>query len=464
MLQRQPDPRLWDLDVQADGHLALHGHDLVAIAREFGTPLHVVDSVRLRRNFERFERAFSSRYPAVAIGYSYKTNPLPGALRVLHDCGAYAEVISHFELWLALELGVKPERIILNGPGKDQQCLELAVSRDIAMINIDGVGEIDAIERQAARRGGTQSVAIRVVTSVGWSAQFGLSLHSGAALDAARRILASPHLRLRGLHVHLGTGIADVSTYLRAIREVLDFGERLRLELGATIEVYDFGGGFGVPSVRKFSGVDQLLLEHELSPALPELDDSDFADEYAAAIVPVLKECWRSRPGPPPLIVFEPGRAITSSAQFLLLEVLALKQIRRGVSTAIVDGGRNIIMPPSWEHHGLLPVNKACTPGAQLHDVYGPLCHPGDLLFRGRWLPQLAVGDLLAVMDAGAYFIPNQMNFSNPRPAAVMVSAAGATLIRERERFENIVQLDRVPGLPATERQPTSAGGTTRRA
>ena len=127
------------------------------------------------------------------------------------------------------------------------------------MINIDGVGEIDVIERHAKRRGGVQSVGIRVVASVGWSAQFGMGLRSGAAFAAARQILASPHLRLRGLHVHLGTGIAiaNVGTYLQAIREVLEFGERLRRELGVTIEVYDFGGGFGVPTVRKFSRLDQ---------------------------------------------------------------------------------------------------------------------------------------------------------------------------------------------------------------
>ena len=149
--------------------------------------------------------------------------------------------------------------------------------------------------------------------------------------------------------------------------------------------------------------------------------------------------------------------------QFLLLEVVSLKEIRSGVTTAIVDGGRNIIMPPSWEHHGLLSVNKAAAAAGRLYDVYGPLCHPDDLLFRGRWLPELEVGDLLAVMDAGAYFIPNQMNFSNPRPAAVMVDAAGAGLIRERERFENIVQLDRVPPAATLDaREPQAAKATTR--
>jgi diaminopimelate decarboxylase len=443
--ERRPSPATWGLQTDARGHLSLHGHELADIARRFGTPLHVVDRERLKRNYERFYGAFARRYPSVAIGYSYKTNPLPGALRVLHECGAYAEVISHFELWLALQLGVPPERIIFNGPGKSLASLELAVSHGIFMINIDGMGEIDAIDQLAARYGKRQRVAIRVVTSVGWSAQFGSEIRSGAALEAARRITARSNLELCGLHVHLGTGIADVATYLQAVREVIEFGRTVRSTCGVEIRVYDLGGGFGVPTVRKFSGVDQLLLDHGLPPVLPDLQDTDAADEYAAAIVPLLEQHLLAGNSAPPMIVFEPGRAITSSAQFLMLTVVALKSVRPGATTVIVDGGRNIVMPPSWEHHGLLHVTKEGRPGG-LYDVYGPLCHPGDLLFRGRSLPQLEVGDVLAIMDAGAYFIPNQMNFSNPRPAAVLVSEAGVELIRERERFEHIVQLDGVTG------------------
>jgi diaminopimelate decarboxylase len=441
----RPSSAVWGIDVNAAGNLSLHGHDLVDIARQYGTPLHVVDRERLKRNYDRFYGAFASRYPSVAIGYSYKTNPLPGAIRVLHECGAYAEVISHFELWLALQLGVPPERIIFNGPGKSLASLELAVSRGIFMINIDGPGEVEAIAQLAARYDKRQRVALRVVTSVGWSAQFGSSIGTGAALAMARSVVAQPRLELRGLHVHLGTGISDIRTYLQAIGEVLEFGNTIRSACGIDLAVFDFGGGFGVPTVRKFTGVDQLLLDHSLPPVLPALEDSDAADGYAAAIVPVVKRYVQGRNGPPPMIIFEPGRAITSSAQFLLLKVLAVKPSQRpDRATVIMDGGRNIVMPPSWEHHGLLHGSKEKQPGTVLYDVYGPLCHPGDLLFRGRSLPELATDDVLAIMDAGAYFIPNQMNFSNPRPAAVLVSKSGVELIRERERFEHIVQLDGV--------------------
>ncbi|MGH6610991.1 MAG: hypothetical protein ACRECQ_12125, partial [Burkholderiaceae bacterium] len=117
-------PAAWDASVGDTGNLVIGGVDLAALAQQYGTPLHVVNQARLLADYERFERSFRSLYPNVAIGYSYKTNPLPGVLKVLHDAGALAEVISHFELWLAIQLGVPAERIIFNGPGKTCDAIE----------------------------------------------------------------------------------------------------------------------------------------------------------------------------------------------------------------------------------------------------------------------------------------------------------------------------------------------------
>src|SRR6266550_1267133 len=216
-----PSPSLWDMTQNSPGHLCVRGHDLVTIAEACGTPLHVVDEVRLERNLRGFLDAFRRHYSRVEVACSYKTNPLPGVLQRLHAWGAWAEVISHFELWLALRLGVPPDRIIYNGPGKTRESLDVAVEQKIAVINIDGHSEIDLIENVAEKHGVTQSVGIRVVTSVGWSDQFGLPIANGAAHEAARRLRGCRHVDLAGLHLHLGTGIADVTTYVTAIREVV---------------------------------------------------------------------------------------------------------------------------------------------------------------------------------------------------------------------------------------------------
>ena len=437
--ERGLPPAAWDATVR-DGRLSIGGCDIPELAREFGTPLYVVDETRLRRDFSGFVGAFRALYPKVELGYSYKTNPLPGVIRVLHECGALAEVISHFELWLALELGVEASDIIFNGPAKTAQAIELAVSRGVKLINIDGLDEIEAIAHAATRHSSTQAVGVRVVTSVGWQAQFGLRIHTGEARAAFDRIRQLPQLSPVALHVHLGTGIKEIPVYLRAIREMLEFARQLETETGTRLNYFDFGGGFGVPTVQPLSAWDTRLGLNRYPVGPVETGKAPRIDEYAQAICALMREYY-AEPDLP-TIAFEPGRAISSSAQSLILEVLAAKRGRDGVTRVILNGGKNLALPTGYEYHEMLPASRMDAPLDGRVDFYGPLCHPGDVLFVEKPFPRVEVGDLVAVMDAGAYFVPNQMNFSNPRPAAVIVSNGQARLIRRREAFEDIVRLD----------------------
>ena len=432
-------PEAWQAAVSPQGHLVIGGCDVVELARQFGTPLYVVDERKLRRDYQSFIDGFRQFYPKVEVGYSYKTNPLPGVIRVLHDCGALAEAISHFELWLALQLGVPPDKIILNGPAKSRAALELAVERRVKLINVDGMDELEALAATAELHGLRQRVGIRVVTSVGWQAQFGLRLRTGEARRAFERILQLPQLIPVGLHVHLGTGIKNVPTYLQAIREMLEFARELREQMRVRIEYFDFGGGFGIPTVQPYGLWDSRLMRNNLPPGPVDTTAAPRIEDYARPISALLREFYA--PEDLPTIAFEPGRAITSSAQMLVLQVLALKQENEGMTRAILDGGKNCALPTGYEYHEILPASRMLEQPATLVTFHGPLCHPGDILAQ-KLFPRLAVGDVVSVMDAGAYFVPNQMNFSNPRPAAVMVKDGRASVIRQRESFENIVQLD----------------------
>jgi diaminopimelate decarboxylase len=443
--ERGLPPERWGATVSGAGRLLIGGCDVADLAREFGTPLYVIDADRLRRDFESFRGSFRSVYPNVEIGYSYKTNPLPGAIRVLHECGALAEVISHFELWLALELGVPPARIIFNGPAKTPEAIDLAVARGVKLINIDGLDEIDLLAAAAARHNIKQQIGVRVVTSVGWQAQFGLRLRTGEVREAFDKILRKPELEPVGLHVHLGTGIKHVPTYLSAIREMLEFAKQLRNETGIRLSYFDFGGGFGVPTVQPFDQWDTRLVQNNL-PVGPVRDDATpRIDDYARPIAQMVRQFYPE--GELPTLAFEPGRAISSSAQSLLLSVLAVKRDREGAKRVILNGGKNYALPTGYEYHEFLPASRMNDALDGHLSFFGPLCHPGDILCVQKAFPALVPGDLVAVMDAGAYFVPNQMNFSNPRPPAVLVSGGVATLTRDRESFADIVRLDRVTGL-----------------
>ncbi|HTE42864.1 MAG TPA: alanine racemase, partial [Steroidobacteraceae bacterium] len=415
------------------------GCDTVELAREFGTPLYVVDERKLRHDYNTFVDSFRKLYPNMELGYSYKTNPLPEVIRVLHDAGALAECISHFELWLALQLGVEPKNIIFNGPAKTPEALDLAVQRGVKLINIDGMEEIELVAAAAARHGIKQAVGIRVVTSQGWQAQFGLRLRTGEARQAFKRILEIPQLHPVGLHVHLGTGIKDVPTYLQAIREMLEFARELAKDTTIRINYFDFGGGFGVPSVQPIGMWDGRLMQNNLPIGPVDTDATPRIEDYARGIAALMHEFYKEDL---PTIAFEPGRAISSSAQSLLLEVLTVKQDRDGTTRAILNGGKNYTLPMGYEYHEMLPAARMNDQVVKPINFYGPLCHPGDVLFLQKPFPQIATGDPIAVMDAGAYFVPNQMNFSNPRPAVVICKDGQATLVRRRETFEDMVRLD----------------------
>jgi diaminopimelate decarboxylase len=448
-------PAAWGAAVNDAGNLVIDGVDIAGLANDHGTPLHVVSHARLLADYERFETSFKSLYPKTAVSYSYKTNPLPGVIKVLHGAGALAEVISHFELWLALELGVLPERIIFNGPGKTLDAIKLGVDHGIGMINVDGLAEIDEIAQAALTAGRQQKVGVRVITSVGWSAQFGLAIASGQAMEAFRRIRRHRQLMPTGLHFHLGTGIRNVAIYLQAVRETLEFAQRVRAELGIDITQLDLGGGFGVPTVRPFTEWDTRLTLNGRPPGPVDMVVAARPADYASGIVELIRKYYPAYVHTSPTVIFEPGRAITSSSQCLVLRVLAVKE-----RNVILDGGKNIAMPLGYEIHELLAVNGAGDARVSTYSFYGPLCHPGDLHFQSKTFRTLRVGDLVAIMDAGAYFIPNQMNFSHPRPAVVMVNNGRTTLLRQRESFDDVVRLDQLGPRSASQGYDSRELGT----
>lgn len=437
------DIRDWGFSVNDNNHLVIGGCDVVSLAAEFGTPIHVIDKSRLLQNYSRFRRAFENPYVGVEVYYSYKTNCLPRLLQVLHNTGAGAEVISHYELWLALKLGVQPGNIIFNGPNKSLEALRLAVQNDIKLINIDSMNEIPLIEAVASDLGKKASVGVRLMPPVGWQAQFGLDLESGEAFHAYERLARSKHIRVRGMHVHVGTGIKKPPTYTRALEHMLSFARHLKDKLGVSIDFVDIGGGFGTPTVRTFSKIGGNL--YSLFNNLPEmlLRDVPPIEAFAAEILSSVQRLCRRFGLNTPVVCLEPGRNITSSPQVLLLKIGVLKDRGKSGKIAITDGGRmTIANPVSYEYHEAFIANRVSSKRAYKVRITGNLCTPADILYRNKRMPELLEGDLLVIMDAGAYFMSLSNNFAFPRPPVVLASEGIPALIRRRESFENLIALD----------------------
>jgi diaminopimelate decarboxylase len=435
-------PELWNLEHEQGRGLTLHGLRLHELLERFGSPLFVVDSAKLRRNAAAFQSVPAGASRGCEVFYSYKTNPIEAVLRELHGAGVGAEVISPYELWLALRLGVPPERILYNGPGKSDDSIRTAIEANILAINCNHREEVERVAHIARSMGRVARVGIRVNTEDSWTQQFGTPIRGGQALAAFKDARARPELELVTLHAHRGGMIRSEGELLSFVDQVLDFVGVLA-DANVRLPMLDFGGSLGLPTVAPLSARDRKLNQFLQRPMpLPDLTGALTIERYVSLLLERVAAAHRKRAEPEPRILLEPGRGMTGNTQFLLASVLTTKEAE-ALRFAVLDAGINLAESVRNEHHQLFSVNRYGEAASHVHSVVGPICSPADTLYAAVRLPELRVGDSLAIMDAGAYFVPFSTSFSYPRPAIVKVDAGGATLIRERESFEDLTRHDR---------------------
>ncbi len=449
------DPSLWDLE-RREGRLWMDGHDLAALGERFGTPLHVASATTLRARARQLTRAFEG-YPApVSIHYSYKTNPVAGVLRVLHEAGLGAEVVDGYELWLARQLGVPAEDIVFNGANKSPAELQAAVQGEIGLLVVDSLRELERVEALAARLGVTASIGLRVCPDVkprGVPVQaaagsrrnlYGLDVGDGEAEQAIRQAARSPHLRLRGAMAHIGTGIHDLPAYRHAIRRLLEV-QRSMHRAGAEPDLLDVGGGLAARLSRSFHPLE-LLRYYALGrcPSRIQPGPADLYERYGAVLSDATVQACRALGLEPPTLVLEPGRTLSSDGQLLLLRVGTVKD-RRGVGRfVLVDGGAmTVSMMFLVEYHAVFLANRDAPLGRRV-SVFGRLPTQLDVLYRGLKLPRLQEGDVLAVMNSGAYFTSTATNFGGPRPGVLLLDGPEARMVRRHETHQDLAAVELV--------------------
>ncbi len=418
--------------------------DGVAVAdlvETFGSPLFVYSEGFIRKKYRQMHTAFSTRYPNVAFGWSYKTNYLNAICALMHQQGSLAEVVSDMEYEKARALGMPGEKIIFNGPHKPAAALEKAV-REGAMIHADHLDELYDLERVAQGAGQPVPLGIRLNLDAGiypqWS-RFGFNLESGQALEAVRRIKNGGKLRLRGLHCHIGTFIMDASAYSRQVKKMVAFAYKVEKLFGFSIEYLDIGGGF--PSRNRLKGV---YLTPEI--ALPSVD------EFAEAVTETLSK--ELRPGDFPKLIVEAGRAMVDEAGRLITTVVASKRLPDGTRAYIVDAGVNLLFTANWYKLNI-EIDRESGGVNEQSIVYGPLCMNIDVVDEGVQLPPLSRGTRLIVSPVGAYNQTQSMQFIEYRPAAVLIGESGMVdLIREAESLPDIIQREKLPDRLALKKLP----------
>lgn len=470
-MTRSYPPEAWGLSVEPSGALALEGHGLVGLAQAFGTPLHVVSANHLRGSAREFLASARAAYPGdVSVHYAMKCNGVPGVVEQIRAAGLGAEVCSGYELHLALRLGFSPADIVVNGPGKTATFLAACLAAGVKLIVVDSMEELAQLSRLA--RGRAEPVAILLRVNPGYipegvnrgtatasrrGSAFGLDFRGGEVQRALQLVRGDRGLRLRGVHMHIGTGIRSPRAYRGALR-CLPALRRFFREAGATIEVVDLGGGIASRTTREMRTVEMALYGMlGRLPAFRPAREMPTLDRFLAEMAQGVLEAFDGAPLPE--LIFEPGRCIASASQCLLLTVAGVKR-RPGVGTWVTtDGGLSTVtMPTYYECHEVLLCNDARRPDAGRVTLNGPACFAGDIIYRNITMPEVRPGEILSVMDSGAYFTALESSFGFPRPAVVLVDGIHARLIRTRETFEGMLARDIFSPPPARLPEPVPAG------
>jgi diaminopimelate decarboxylase len=432
----------WGLSLGPNGTLWSGGVDLERLARREGTPLHVVRADLLDRNAISAVGATGTAARRCEIFFSYKTNPVPGVLRRLHESGVGAEVISPYELWLALRLGVAPHRIIYNGPAKSVESIRQAVRSGIRLLNANSLGDAATIARVAAEEQRAVRLGLRVVLPGMWGGQFGIEGGPERVGAAVRTSLAEPFVELVALHLHRGLTIRDRATMTSYVASALAFCDWLHAETGWHPQVLDLGGSLACPTVAPIPPL-QYRLNRALGTDLLSPDPGDCLTiaEASSLAARMADEHFSAHRRHVPEMILEPGRALTGDTQLLLATVLDVKAGGEPPH-AVLDTGINVAEPVRSEYHQLYSVSCPAVEPTISYRLAGPICTPADVLYNNWRLPPLEPGHVLAIMDTGAYFVPFSTTFSFPRPSIVLQDGERITPIWRRESFDDLVRCD----------------------
>jgi len=397
---------------------------LTKLAEHYGTPLYVYSATAIRERVSAFDKAFSDVPHTVC--YSVKANSNVSILRLLARQGCAFDVVSGGELERVLVADSRAARkVVFSGVGKSRDEMTAGLKAGILLFNVESESELLALAECAAQLRKIARVALRVNPDVAADTHpyisTGLHKHKfGVPIGRARALYAkaaeAPYLKVGGVSVHIGSQITDVAPFAEAVDRVADLVRELRAD-GHSVDYVDTGGGLGIAYQRL------------------DLAFADYVAEYARAVTKSLR-------GLNVHLLLEPGRAIVGPAGVLITSVLYRKE-NDGKRFLVVDAAMNDLIRPALygAYHEIAPVvqSRELSARKEIVDVVGPVCESGDFFARDRELPRVEEGDVLAILDAGAYGMVLASNYNTrPRPAEVLVSVKSVKVIRRRERVREL--------------------------
>jgi len=412
------------------GILYIDGVSSLELAEKFDTPLYVLAERRIRENYRRLYNALKKHFSKVKIYYSAKANTSLSVLKILESEGAYLDTVSPGEVFLALRADFTPDRILFTGTSVRDDELRFLVDSGVT-INIDSLSQL----RRLLKFHVPEMISVRVNPEIGAGhhehcitagkdSKFGIWEDD---VIKAYKDAREAGVKKFGIQMHIGSGILTVEPFLLAAEKLLEIARRVHEEVGVDFEFIDFGGGLGVP------------YRPEEKPLSLDL----YAEKVLSLYVKRIEEYNLGKPW----FIIEPGRYIICDAGVLLTRVNTVK-ITPFKKFVGVDAGFNTLIRPAMygSYHPIIVANRLNSAEEETYDVAGPICESGDLLARDRRLPKMSEGDVLAVLNAGAYgFSMSSQYNSRPTCAEVLVKDGEYALIRRREDFESLLKGQEIP-------------------
>lgn len=396
------------------------------IAHRFGTPVYIYSYKTLLDHYAKLKRAFRGINPLIC--FSVKANSNLAILRSLVNQGAGLDVVSGGELFRALKVGCSPRKIVYASVGKTTEEIRSAIKAGILFFNIESFPELENINNIARLLRRKVRVAIRINPGVNPAThkfiatgksinKFGIDFKTAYDIFQNRRVFAN--INISGLHVHIGSQIVESKSFIEAIEKITKFLNQLRKD-NINLEYFNIGGGLGI---------------------IYDKEKPQTAVDFARRVLPILKKTRLK-------IILEPGRFIVGSAGILITKVLYVKKTLRK-NFIIVDAAMNDLMRPALydAYHKIIPLSsRRYLLGNRKYDIVGPICESGDFFAKGRIMPQVKEGDLLAIMGCGAYGFSMSSNYnSRLRAAEVMVFKDKSHLIRKRETYQDLIKNELIP-------------------
>jgi diaminopimelate decarboxylase len=422
------------------GKLTCETYPLDKAAERYGTPLYVYSSQTILDHYKRLDEALHELHHEIC--YAVKANSNLAIIRLLAEQGAGFDIVSGGELYRVIRAGGNPAKCTFAGVGKSREEIEYALRCEVLSFNVESEQELFAINDIAKSLNKRAPIAIRVNPDISANTHKYISTGKtenkfGIAIDRVvevyNRAKTLTNVRIRGVQMHIGSQIVETKPFVQAIEKMLPLVRRLKSDSG--IEFFSIGGGIGIVYHGSLESGDEVWWKQE-EPKLALT-----IQEYAGATVPLLKSLQLR-------VLLEPGRFLVGNAGVLLTRVLYVK--RTPTKTfVIVDAGMNdLIRPALYQgYHEVVPVREPKDRPVTKVDVVGPVCETGDFFALDRELTEVEPGEVLALMSAGAYGFTMASNYnSRPLPAEILVSGAEAKVVRRRQSYADLVNLEITEG------------------